>query len=137
MAEGKRSVIIFKYPSRVEEKYMIDDISCMLEDVALHYFGSLNDIVTFPEVRLPGLGMIDYLLVRHKPLKAEVDDFVAIRFQSGFAAGEMYPARQRNSDIPDKDKFIQILNAKLRNAIFNSLKVALAKRHQRKGEIYV
>lgn len=34
------------------------------------------------EVRLPNIGTIDYVLVRHKRMKAEVEDFVPVEFQS-------------------------------------------------------
>ena len=54
----------------------------ILEDVALHYFGGFNNTIAFPEVRLPNVGSIDYVLVRHKPMKPEVEDFVSVEFQS-------------------------------------------------------
>ena len=36
---------------------------------------------------MPKIGSIDYVLIRHKPLKAEVDDFVAVEFQSDSTTG--------------------------------------------------
>lgn len=69
-------------PRRFEERGAIEGIPRVLEDVALHYFGDFNNVIPFPEVRLPNVGTIDYVLVRHKPMKAEVEDFVAVEFQS-------------------------------------------------------
>lgn len=69
-------------PRRFEEQGSIQDISRVLEDIALHYFGNLSNVIYFPEVKLPNVGSIDFVLVRHKPMKAEVDDFVPVEFQT-------------------------------------------------------
>jgi hypothetical protein len=36
---------------------------------------------------LPNVGTIDYVLVRHRPLKAEVEDFVTVEFQTDSTTG--------------------------------------------------
>ena len=69
-------------PHRFEEQGLVDGVSRVLEDIALHYFGDFNNTVIFPEVRLPKVGSIDYILVRHKPMRPEVEDFVSIEFQT-------------------------------------------------------
>lgn len=69
-------------PNRFEEQGSIEGISRVLEDIALHYFGDFNNTVVFSEVKLPNVGNIDYVLVRHKPMKPEVEDFVSVEFQS-------------------------------------------------------
>lgn len=74
-------------PHRFEEHGQIEGVSRVLEDVALHYFGDFNNIVIFSEVRLPSVGVIDYILVRHKPMKPEVEDFVAVEFQTDSTTG--------------------------------------------------
>jgi hypothetical protein len=74
-------------PRRFEEQGSIEGIPRPLEDVALHYFGALNNVIPFTEVRLPNVGTIDYVLVRHKPMKAEVEDFVPVEFQSDSTTG--------------------------------------------------
>jgi hypothetical protein len=73
-------------PRRFEEKGTID-IPLVLENIALHYFGGLDNLMLFPEVRLPNVGAIDYVLVRHKPVKAEIDDFIPVEFQSDSTTG--------------------------------------------------
>ena len=79
----------------------------MLEDVAHHYLGDFNNVVPFAEVNLPGIGHIDYVLVRHKPMQAEVDDFVTVEFQadSTTGTGQIVKALQdfiNGEDIADK-----------------------------------
>jgi hypothetical protein len=74
-------------PRRFEERGTIEGIPRVLEDIALHYFGDFNNVIPFPEVKLPNVGTIDYVLVRHKPMKAEVDDFVTVEFQTDSTTG--------------------------------------------------
>jgi len=69
-------------PHRFEEQGSVEGVSRVLENIALHYFGDFNNIVIFSEVRLPNVGSIDYVLVRHRPMKPEVEDFVSVEFQS-------------------------------------------------------
>lgn len=69
-------------PHRFEEPNSASGVSRVLEDIARHYFGSVDNTVVFPEVKLRNVGNIDYVIVRHKPMQSEVDDFVAVEFQS-------------------------------------------------------
>lgn len=59
----------------------------ILEDIALHYFGDQDNIVTFPGVSLPGFGSIDYVLARHKLMSCVIDDFVTVELQSDSTSG--------------------------------------------------
>jgi len=74
-------------PRRYQESGDVTEIPRALEDIARHYFGNFNNVISFSEVKLPNIGTIDYVLVRHKPLKAEVDDFVMVEFQSDSTTG--------------------------------------------------
>jgi len=74
-------------PRRFEERGATEGIPRVLEDIARHYFGDFNNVIPFAEVRLPHVGTIDYVLIRHKPLKAEVDDFVTVEFQTDSTTG--------------------------------------------------
>jgi hypothetical protein len=74
-------------PHRFEERGSIEGVSRVLEDIAMHYFGGFNNTIAFSEVRLPNAGSIDYVLVRHKPMKPEVEDFVSVEFQSDSTTG--------------------------------------------------
>ncbi len=74
-------------PQRFEEPNPETGNPRVLEDIAQHYFGDPEGVLAFPNMRVPGLGSIDYVLVRHKPLKAEVEDFVAVDFQADAIGG--------------------------------------------------
>lgn len=54
----------------------------IFRDIAQDYFGSTNDLLLFSEVKLKGIGSFDYVLVRHKPMGSEVEDFVIVEFQT-------------------------------------------------------
>ena len=73
-------------PHRFKERGSIDGIVRVLEDIAVHHFDDTDNIVVFPEVGLSNVGKkignIDYVIVKHKPMEAVVDDFVAVEFQS-------------------------------------------------------
>ena len=72
-------------PSRFEEGD--GGIPRVFEDIAVHYFGDTSNVIPFAEVRLPHVGSIDFVLVRHKPMKAEIDDFVMVEFQTDSTTG--------------------------------------------------
>jgi hypothetical protein len=74
-------------PRRFQEAGNTIGIPRALEDIARHYFGDFNNVISFIEVKLPNIGTIDYVLVKHKPLTAEVDDFVMVEFQSDSTTG--------------------------------------------------
>lgn len=69
-------------PRRFEERGSIGGVARVLENIAVHYFGNTDNIVIFPEVKLPNVGSIDYVIVRHKPMQSAVEEFVAVEFQS-------------------------------------------------------
>lgn len=62
-------------------------VSRVMADITEHYFGDFNNLMIFPEVGLPNVGSIDYVLVRHKPMRPEVEDFVLVEFQSDSTTG--------------------------------------------------
>ena len=52
-------------------------------DIAQHYFNTTSDILVFSEVGLADIGNFDFVMVKHKPMSSEIEDFVAIEFQTG------------------------------------------------------
>jgi len=56
-------------------------------DIAQHHFNTVNDILVFPEIRLEDIGSFDFVMVKHKPMSAEIEDFAAIEFQTGQTTG--------------------------------------------------
>jgi len=54
----------------------------VFKDIAKHKFNTTNDILIFPEIEIKGIGNLDYVMVKHKPLSAEIEDFAAVEFQT-------------------------------------------------------
>jgi hypothetical protein len=61
-------------------KRSIDGIPSILENIAIHFFGEQTNLVTFLDVKLPNYSAIDFVLARHRPFIAEIDDFVPVEF---------------------------------------------------------
>lgn len=59
----------------------------VFQDVADHYFGSRGDLVVFQEVNLQGVGSFDYVIVKHKPLSSDIEDFLIVEVQGGQTSG--------------------------------------------------
>jgi len=104
-----------------------------LEDIALHYFGDFDNTVIFSEVRLPKVGNIDHVLVRHKPMKPEVDDFVSVEFQSDSttSTGELVQAIRDFSEGHD----INVRSYRFGMNTYDSIKRAIT-RLMNKGVVY-
>ena len=69
-------------PHRFDECGTLEGVPMVLENIATHYFGDINNTVIFSELSLPNVGRIDYVIVRHKPMTREVDDFTTVEIQS-------------------------------------------------------
>jgi hypothetical protein len=59
----------------------------VFKDIADNYFKTRNDLIIFSEVGLPNTGTFDFVMVKHKPLSSEIEDFVIIEFQTGQTTG--------------------------------------------------
>ncbi len=55
----------------------------VFQTIAGSQFGTSENVLVFSEVGLPGIGNFDFVMVKHKPFRAQVEDFVAIEFQTG------------------------------------------------------
>lgn len=64
-------------PRRFLEGYIV------FKDIALHYFQNCDNILVFSEVGLKGIGSFDFVMIKHKPMSIEIEDFVVIEFQTG------------------------------------------------------
>ncbi|MBI4764924.1 MAG: hypothetical protein HY787_10005 [Deltaproteobacteria bacterium] len=110
-------------PRRFLEKGII------FRDISKDHFGSIDNILVFSEVGLPGIGNFDFIMVKHKPLSTVVEDFVVIELQTGqttstgklvqgfkefMGAGTLAPQATYNFGINTYDiwkrTFTQILN---------------------------
>jgi len=56
-------------------------------DIADHHFKTRNDLVVFSEIGLSQTGTFDFVMVKHKPLSSEIEDFAVIEFQTGQTTG--------------------------------------------------
>lgn len=56
-------------------------------DIARLHFKTVNDILVFSEIRLEDIGSFDFVMLKHKPMSTEIEDFVAIEFQTGQTTG--------------------------------------------------
>ncbi len=59
----------------------------VFRNISKNAFGTLNNILLFPEVKLNGVGTFDFVLVKHKPISNKVDDFCVVEFQSDSTTG--------------------------------------------------
>lgn len=55
--------------------------------IAQFNFGTTNNIIRFDEVGVPKVGNFDFVLVKHKPMSDEIEDFAAVEFQTGETTG--------------------------------------------------
>jgi hypothetical protein len=55
----------------------------IFRNIAEHYFNTVDNILLFAEVGLKRVGNFDFILVKHKPLSCDVEDFVIVEFQTG------------------------------------------------------
>lgn len=85
-------------PHRFDERGNLEDVPMVLENIAQHYFGDLNNTVIFSELSIPNVGMIDYVIVRDKPMTRE----------------EVCLAMRGGRVMLQKDVFVRKLNAELR-----------------------
>ncbi len=104
------------------------DRHAVFTDIALHHFNTIHDILVFPEVGLEHVGSFDFVMVKHRPMSLEIEDFAVIEFQTGqttgtgelvkglkaFMAGEDVTYRSYNFGVNYYDiwkrTFTQVLN---------------------------
>jgi len=56
-------------------------------DVAKNIFGDTNNILLFQEVKLKSIGTFDFVLVKHKPISHEIENFCVVEFQTCSTTG--------------------------------------------------
>ncbi len=56
-------------------------------DIAQFHFQTTNDLLIFPEVQLKDIGSFDFVMVKHKPMSLEIEDFAVIELQTGQTTG--------------------------------------------------
>ncbi len=61
-------------------RFLQDNITFV--DVCNEVFGTTNNVLLFREVGLRDVGNFDFVLVKHKPLSSEVEDFCIVEFET-------------------------------------------------------
>lgn len=51
-------------------------------DVCTEVFGTINNVLLFPEIGLTSVGTFDFVLVKHEPIGSKVEDFCIVEFQT-------------------------------------------------------
>lgn len=93
----------------------------IFSDIAMTFFDTINNTVIFPEVGVTGIGKFDYVLVKHPPLKAIVEDFVIIEIQSDSTTGTGALV-QNVRDVFEKGRFAD--NYKFGMNTYNTIKLS-------------
>ena len=75
----------------------------VFKDIADHYFKTRNDLVVFSEIGVANTGTFDYVMVKHKPLSSDIEDFVVIEFQTGQTTGTGKLVQALEDHIAGKD----------------------------------
>jgi hypothetical protein len=56
-------------------------------NAANYVFGSTDNVLLFSEVKLKRIGTFDFVLVKHKPISDEIEDFCVVEFQTDSTTG--------------------------------------------------
>ena len=56
-------------------------------DFAQYHFKTTDNILVFSEVQLKGIGSFDFVMLKHKPLSIDIEDFIVVEFQTGQTTG--------------------------------------------------
>jgi len=59
----------------------------IFKDVAIKFWGSDENVIKLPEVKLKNVGSFDFVMVKHKKLSYEIEDFIILEIQSDSTTG--------------------------------------------------
>jgi hypothetical protein len=59
----------------------------VFRNIAKSAFGSIDNVLVFSEIGLKAVGNFDFVLVKHRPISSEVEDFCIVEFQSDATTG--------------------------------------------------
>ena len=58
-----------------------------LKDLTAEVFGEMENVIAFSEVPVKGVGTFDFVVVKHKPLRPDVEDFFVVEIQTDQTTG--------------------------------------------------
>lgn len=73
-------------PIAICPKRLLQDKTIFI-NVANHVFGGIDNVLLFSEVRLKRIGTFDFVLVKHKPISNEIEDFCVVEYQTDSTTG--------------------------------------------------
>jgi len=73
-------------PVAICPKRLLQDKTIFI-NVANHVFGGMDNVLLFSEVKLKRIGTFDFVLVKHKPISNEIEDFCVVEFQTDSTTG--------------------------------------------------
>lgn len=73
-------------PIAICPKRLLQDKTIFIK-TANHVFGGINNVLLFSEVKLKGIGTFDFVLLKHKSISSEIDDFCVVEFQTDSTTG--------------------------------------------------
>lgn len=59
----------------------------VFQNACLDAFGSIDNVLLFSEIKIPLVGIFDFVLVKHEPLSSNIVDFCIVEFQSDSTTG--------------------------------------------------
>jgi len=74
-----------KKPIICPNRFLEDNI--VFANICQSAFGTTDNVLLFKEVRLKDVGTFDFVLVKHKPISSEIEDFCIVEFQSDSTTG--------------------------------------------------
>ena len=89
-------------PVAICPKRLLQDKTIFI-NAANHVFGSADNVLLFSEVKLKRIGTFDFVLVKHKPISDEIDDFCVVEFQTDSTTGTGKLVKAIEDYMNDKD----------------------------------
>lgn len=83
---GVDSVYINGIPIIIDPSRFLQD-DTIFKDISSKFWGTMENVIKLPEVKLKNIGSFDFVLVKHKPLSYEIEDFLIIEIQSDSTTG--------------------------------------------------
>jgi len=83
---GVDSVYWNNVPVIIDPDRFLQD-ETIFKDVAKRFWGSDENVIKLPEVKLKYIGSFDFVLVKHKKLSHEIEDFIILEIQSDSTTG--------------------------------------------------
>ena len=89
-------------PIAICPKRLLQDKTIFI-NAANHVFGNTNNVLLFSEVKLKRIGTFDFVLVKHKPISDEIEDFCVVEFQTDSTTGTGKLVKAIEDYMHDKD----------------------------------